>query len=313
MSIMRRPQPTSRPAPGGFPALASLVAAATLVLPAAAAAAPGALLEVYFGPSETSWLAVDGLSVLLDGQEIPMLRPEPDDPPGKPLFSGPIGPGPHRLEMTASLRGDSDLFTYVDEYRFIMRGRLDLAAPAGHVVGVHGRVQASSGATIRWVDRYRLALATASYPSDRAAALEAVASPPPPALPAPAPVETGQASGTSAPPPAAACVLGTVRFGFDRSALTPAARQAVDRFAACLAAGSGTIELAGHCDVRGSDAYNQALGQRRADAVASRLEAGGVAAGRVSTRSFGESRPVCREAAEACHARNRRVEAVVGE
>jgi peptidoglycan-associated lipoprotein len=301
--------------------LRSIAAGSMLLLAAPGAAAPGALLEVYFGPSQTDWLAVDSLRVRLDGQELPVRRPANDDPPGTPLYSGPLAPGPHLVEMAAVLKGSSGVFTYVDGYSFTMRGRLDVSAPAGNVVGVHGRVRASSEATTEWTDRYTLALASAPYPSDRAAAVETPVrtAPPPAEPPAAAPAMVAQAPSSAparaaeAAPPASACAFPTVQFGFDQATLTPAARQALDRFAACAAPGAGAIRLDGHCDVRGSAAYNLALGERRGNAVARYLESRGVVAGRISTRSFGKSSPLCEESTEACHARNRRVEAVLGD
>ncbi len=305
--------------------LRSIAAASMLVLAAPGAAAPGALLEVYFGPSQTDWLAVDSLRVRLDGEELAVRRPASDDPPGTPLYSGPVAPGPHLVELAAVLKGTSGVFTYLDGYRFTMRGRLDVSAPAGNVVGVHGSVRASSEATTPWTNRYTLALAAAPYPSDRAAAAEVPArvSPPPAQPPAGAPVTEApplspapaRAAEPEPPvaPPGAACAFPAVQFGFDQATLTPAARQALDGFAACVAPGAGAIRLDGHCDVRGGVAYNLALGERRAGAVARHLESRGVAAGRISTRSFGESSPLCGESTEACHARNRRVEAVLGD
>jgi peptidoglycan-associated lipoprotein len=70
------------------------------------------------------------------------------------------------------------------------------------------------------------------------------------------------------------------------------------------------VRLEGHCDRRGSAGYNQALGQRRADAVVKFLRERGVAAARLTSGSLGKSRPLCDEESEACHARNRRVEAL---
>jgi peptidoglycan-associated lipoprotein len=278
-----------------------LTALILLTLAAPAAAAPGAVLEIYFGPHQTDWLAVDALHVLVDGQEIPVRLPAPRDPPGTALYSGPLAPGPHLVQMAAVLRGDSGVFTYVNDYRFTMHGRLDVNAPAGNVVGVHGRIQANSGVTTEWADRYTLALAAAPFPSDRVPEVE-----PPPRVPPP-PVITPR------PPPAAACALAPVRFGFDKATLTAEARRALDAFAACVAPGASSLQVDGHCDVRGSAAYNMGLGERRAAAVASYLESHGVAAGRISTSSFGKSRPLCGERTEACHARNRRVEIMAGE
>jgi peptidoglycan-associated lipoprotein len=65
-----------------------------------------------------------------------------------------------------------------------------------------------------------------------------------------------------------------------------------------------TVE--GHCDERGSEEYNLALGDRRANAVKEYLLSQGIAASRMSTVSYGEERPVCRESTEACYALNRR-------
>jgi peptidoglycan-associated lipoprotein len=73
------------------------------------------------------------------------------------------------------------------------------------------------------------------------------------------------------------------------------------------------VRLEGHCDVRGSAAYNQQLGDRRADAVVKYLRKKGLAAVRLSKLSWGKSRPLCEEATEACHARNRRVEAILAD
>jgi len=281
--------------------LTGLVASLLMVSAVPAAASPGAVLEVYFGPNQTDWLSVEALQVQVDGQEIPVRLPTLGDPPGTALYSGPITPGPHLVKMAAVMRGASGLFTYVNDYHFTMHGRLDVNAPAGHVIGVHGRIQADSGMTTDWTDRYTLAMAAAPYPSDRTPDVEPPrAAPPPPVI-------------TPRPPPAAACALAPVRFGFDKATLTPEARRALDGFASCVAPGASSLQIDGHCDVRGTAAYNMVLGERRATAVARYLETLGVSAERISTSSFGKSRPLCGERTKACHARNRRVEIMVGE
>jgi peptidoglycan-associated lipoprotein len=65
-----------------------------------------------------------------------------------------------------------------------------------------------------------------------------------------------------------------------------------------------TIE--GHADARGTNEYNLALGQRRANAVRDYLVGLGIAADRLATVSKGEEELLCAEDTEACHARNRR-------
>lgn len=67
-----------------------------------------------------------------------------------------------------------------------------------------------------------------------------------------------------------------------------------------------TIVIEGHCDERGSEEYNLALGDRRAIAVKEFLVQLGVPEDRLKTISFGKERPVCTEQGEACYQRNRR-------
>jgi peptidoglycan-associated lipoprotein len=64
--------------------------------------------------------------------------------------------------------------------------------------------------------------------------------------------------------------------------------------------------IQGHADERGSQEYNLALGDRRANAVKTYLAGQGVNASRMDVVSFGEERPVCSDQTEACFQRNRR-------
>jgi peptidoglycan-associated lipoprotein len=66
------------------------------------------------------------------------------------------------------------------------------------------------------------------------------------------------------------------------------------------------VLIEGHCDERGTNAYNLALGERRAKATHDYLVKRGVAAARITTVSYGEERPVCSQHNEACWSRNRR-------
>ena len=66
------------------------------------------------------------------------------------------------------------------------------------------------------------------------------------------------------------------------------------------------IVIGGYCDERGSDEYNLALGQRRADATKNALVTAGVAATRVRVISYGKEKPFCSESNEACWQQNRR-------
>ena len=73
------------------------------------------------------------------------------------------------------------------------------------------------------------------------------------------------------------------------------------------------ILVEGHCDERGTIAYNLTLGERRAKAVRALLIELGVSPHRVSTISYGKERPSCREPNEACYQQNRRSHLVVKE
>lgn len=68
------------------------------------------------------------------------------------------------------------------------------------------------------------------------------------------------------------------------------------------------VVIEGHCDERGSDEYNLALGERRATAVKNYLQAQGIAAGRLTVISYGEEKPLVSGAGEDVWAQNRRAE-----
>jgi peptidoglycan-associated lipoprotein len=71
------------------------------------------------------------------------------------------------------------------------------------------------------------------------------------------------------------------------------------------------LSIEGHCDERGTNEYNLALGDRRAKAVKDYLTSLGVASGRMDVISYGEERPACTDQSEACWAKNRRAHFVV--
>jgi len=97
-----------------------------------------------------------------------------------------------------------------------------------------------------------------------------------------------------------------VFFAFDKSNLTAESKSTLDRQAAWLGKfASNNVQLAGNTDDRGTEEYNIALGERRANAARDYLVAKGVAAGRITTISFGKDRPTCMESTEECWAKNR--------
>jgi peptidoglycan-associated lipoprotein len=97
-----------------------------------------------------------------------------------------------------------------------------------------------------------------------------------------------------------------VFYDFNVSALRPDAQSTLDKQAAWLAKyGSVNVLIAGNCDERGTEEYNLALGNRRANAAASYLNAKGVAAARLSTISYGKDRPTAQGSTEEAWAQNR--------
>lgn len=103
--------------------------------------------------------------------------------------------------------------------------------------------------------------------------------------------------------------LKTIYFGFDSSQLTSQAKATLKENADYLAKVPGSkIVLEGHCDERGTDEYNLALGERRARSAFEYLRSLGVTKERMSTVSYGESRPAEAGHNEAAWSKNRRVE-----
>lgn len=97
-----------------------------------------------------------------------------------------------------------------------------------------------------------------------------------------------------------------VFFAFDKSNLSAEARATLDRQAAWLAKYPQVqVQIAGNTDERGTEEYNLALGQRRANAARDYLVAKGVAASRITTISYGKSRPVALGSNEQAWAQNR--------
>jgi OOP family OmpA-OmpF porin len=124
--------------------------------------------------------------------------------------------------------------------------------------------------------------------------------PPPPPAPAPPPP----------PPPAKRkIILRGVNFDFNKSTIRPDAAAVLEEAARALQEDE-TIDVSveGHTDAIGSDAYNDRLSERRADAVRDYLIGLGVSAPRLMARGFGESQPVATNSTDEGRAQNRRVE-----
>jgi peptidoglycan-associated lipoprotein len=104
-------------------------------------------------------------------------------------------------------------------------------------------------------------------------------------------------------------LIGDIYFDFDKYDLKPEARERLSKNADFLKQNSAfLVEIQGHCDERGTNDYNIALADRRANAAKEYLVTLGIAGTRIRTVSYGEERPVCTEANESCWWRNRRGE-----
>jgi peptidoglycan-associated lipoprotein len=141
--------------------------------------------------------------------------------------------------------------------------------------------------------------------SAQATARLTVTAPPPPPAPAP-------------PPPPKVSMrelydkgVSDAFFDFDKSDIRDDARSALTRSAEFLRTNpTVTIQIEGHCDERGSVAYNLGLGDRRANSARDFLVSLGISGDRMTTISYGKERPFCTESTEECWQQNRRAHLV---
>jgi peptidoglycan-associated lipoprotein len=132
--------------------------------------------------------------------------------------------------------------------------------------------------------------------------------PAPAAAPAPAAKQPAPAPAQVTPAGTSGMIMQEdIFFEFDKSTLTPSAQDNLMRKAAWLRDNSNvTVTIEGHCDERGTNEYNLALGDRRADSAKAFLVDLGIASSRLTTISYGEERPLCMQHNEECWAKNRR-------
>jgi peptidoglycan-associated lipoprotein len=108
--------------------------------------------------------------------------------------------------------------------------------------------------------------------------------------------------------------LKDISFNFDSAELSESARSTLKANAEWLKGNAASrVQIEGHCDERGAADYNMALGAKRAQAAMDYLATLGIAANRLSTISYGEEIPVCKEKTEECWAKNRRARFVVSQ
>jgi peptidoglycan-associated lipoprotein len=125
--------------------------------------------------------------------------------------------------------------------------------------------------------------------------------------PAPAPAQQPAPAPVTPPPSDWNISQNNIYFEFDKSTLTPMAQDTLMRHAAWLRENDDvTVTIEGHADERGTNEYNLALGDRRADSAKAFLVDLGISASRLTTISYGEERPLCMNQTEECWAKNRR-------
>jgi peptidoglycan-associated lipoprotein len=98
-----------------------------------------------------------------------------------------------------------------------------------------------------------------------------------------------------------------IYFNYDRYNLRPEDAPIVEKDANFLSQHPNmNIVIEGHCDDRGSEEYNLALGQSRADSFKKALISAGINAGRIKAITYGKEKPFCTEDTDACWQQNRR-------
>lgn len=122
----------------------------------------------------------------------------------------------------------------------------------------------------------------------------------------------GTGGGGMAGGPVSGSDLQDIYFDYDRFTVRTDGVQPMERNARWLRAHKGqNVLIEGHCDERGTQAYNLVLGEKRARSAKRYLEDLGIPGSQLQITSYGENRPVCNEQTESCYQRNRRAHFVV--
>ena len=125
---------------------------------------------------------------------------------------------------------------------------------------------------------------------------------------------TGAPSSGARPSPkefVAVAEMRDVFFDFDKYDIRPGDAKTLDTNASWLKSNDNLVLIEGHCDERGTNEYNLALGERRAKSTMNYLVSQGIQASRITIISYGEERPLCTEKTEECWAKNRRAHFLV--
>lgn len=108
--------------------------------------------------------------------------------------------------------------------------------------------------------------------------------------------------------------LEDIHFDYDKYDIKEKDREILSGLADWLSRNkTAKIEIEGHCDERGTNEYNLALGERRANSAKKYIVTLGIDASRIGTISYGEEKPLCTESSEDCWFKNRRGHFVIQE
>jgi len=257
----------------------------------------------------------------LDGRPLPSTSDAEEK--GAPRHVLPLGL--HWLDVTTVYEGRSDVFSYVEGYRFVMRGRVTLDARPGDTVRITSTAYERDGVTVQWQQRPVFLLL--GQPQEAVVGIEygTAANRPLPEDVAARVVDEvlaeahrlspirreAMASVPAASEPPGTCELEPVFFAFFDTRLSVEGDTSLMLAAACLRERpSLRIRLRGHADVLGPESINASLGLGRAQSVAARLEALGVEGTRLILETQGADQPPCDDGTPGCLARSRRVELI---
>ncbi|WP_163868434.1 OmpA family protein [Myxococcus eversor] len=232
--------------------------------------------------------------------------------------------GLHWLDVTTVYEGRSDVFSYVEGYRFVMRGRVTLDARPGDTVRITSTAYERDGVTVQWQQRPVFLLL--GQPQEAVVGIEygsAANRPLPEDVAARvvdevlaeahrlSPIRREATASVPAAEPPGTCELEPVYFSFFDTRLSVEGDTSLMLAADCLRQRpSLRVRLRGHADVLGSESINASLGLGRAQSVAARLEALGVEGARLILETQGADHPPCDDGTPGCFARSRRVELI---
>ena len=164
-----------------------------------------------------------------------------------------------------------------------------------------GKVQAKGSQSVTPTDSTTYTLTgTGPGGNNTATARVTVTVPPPPPPPPPKPVEVSEEQLFDQ-------AIKPAYFDLDKYNIRPDAQTTLTSDADFLKEHAGVkFTIEGHCDERGSEEYNLGLGDKRATSAKNFLVNLGIATDRISTITYGKSRPVCTESSEDCWQKNRR-------